>query len=171
MPITTETTLVLLSVDLAGYTRCVAELDTLGVAQFIDDWYRCCTGAIRDRGGRVVKFMGDGCFAVFDDDKGTEAIEAARAIAAALPAVRDRHGLTVELGANVHVASVAAGDFGPDDDRRFDVIGAGVNDLFRMGGGAGIRISEPIYDQLPGEARGAWAKARGGYFAGASHST
>jgi len=145
----TETPLVLLSVDLAGYTRCVAALDSLGVARFIDDWYRCCATEIRSRGGRVVKFMGDACFAVFPADRGPDAVDAARAIDAALPPISARHQLAVQLGANAHLATVAAGEFGPDDDRRYDVIGAGVNALFRMGGGAGIRISDELRATLP----------------------
>ena len=41
-----------------------------------------------------------------------------------------------------------------------DVIGSGVNHLFLMGGGAGLRISEPIYRQLPNEHRAPWRKQR-----------
>jgi adenylate cyclase len=154
----TETKLVLLAVDLAGYTRSIASLDAIAVAAFVDEWYRQCATEIRSRGGRVVKFIGDGCLAVFPDERGADAIDAARALAAALGPLRARHGWKVELGANVHAATVAAGDYGPDDDRRYDVIGTGVNHLFLMGGGAGVRISEPIYRQLPSDARGPWRK-------------
>jgi class 3 adenylate cyclase len=69
-------------------------------------------------------------------------------------------GLCFGVGANVHLSTVAEGELGADGDRRYDVIGAGVNHLFRMGGGAGIRISEPVYRQLPNERRGAWRKQK-----------
>ena len=154
----TETKLVLLAVDLAGYARCTAGLEAIAVATFLDEWYRQCAAEIRARGGRVVKYIGDGCLAVFPDERGPDAIAAARALSDALAPLRARHGWRVELGANVHAATVAAGDYGPDDDRRYDVIGAGVNHLFLMGGGAGVRISEPIYRQLASDARGAWRK-------------
>jgi hypothetical protein len=32
-------------------------------------------------------------------------------------------------------------------------VGSGVNHLFRMGGGTGIHISEPVYRQLPNAPR------------------
>jgi adenylate cyclase len=137
-----KTKLTLLAIDLAGYTRATAGLDDIVVAAFMNDWYRLCAQAIRARGGRVVKFMGDGCLATFPADAAAAAVAAAEALAQSIEPVRDKHGLTVEVGANVHVATVAEGDFGPDDDRRYDVLGSAVNDLFRMGGAAGIRVSE-----------------------------
>ncbi|MBN1611260.1 MAG: hypothetical protein JW940_31800 [Polyangiaceae bacterium] len=71
-----------------------------------------------------------------------------------------KHGLKVEVGTNVHLGTVAEGDFGPDDDQHHDVVGSAVNHLFLMGGGAGIRISEPVYRRLPNDRRAAWSKRR-----------
>ena len=153
-----ESKLVLLSVDLAGYTRATTALDAVSVARFVDAWYRQCAGVIRKRGGRVVKFMGDACLAVFPHDAALAAVDAAAELADAVPALAASHGVPVRLGGNVHLAIVAEGEFGPDDDRRYDVLGSGVNHLFLMGGGAGLRISEPVYRQLPNERRGAWQR-------------
>jgi adenylate cyclase len=155
-----ETKLVLLSAALAGYARVTANLDALAVATFLDDWYRRCAATIRNRGGRIVKYIGDGCLATFPDDKCVDAVDAAADLQRAIDDVRSKHRLTVEVGANVHLAVVAEGDFGADDDRRYDVLGSGVNHLFLMGGGAGIRISEPVYRQLPNDRRGDWKKNR-----------
>jgi adenylate cyclase len=155
-----ETKLVLLSADLAGYARATASLDALAVAAFLDDWYRQCAATIRKRGGRIVKYMGDGCLATFPDDKCVAAIDTATELQRAIDDVKSKHQLKVEIGANVHLAVVAEGDFGPDDDPRYDVLGSGVNHLFLMGGGAGIRVSEPVYRQLPNDRRGDWKKNR-----------
>ncbi|MBI3183051.1 MAG: hypothetical protein HYZ28_13015 [Myxococcales bacterium] len=87
-------------------------------------------------------------------------MDAAAELQRATSEVRAKHRLKVELGANLHLAVVAEGEFGPDDDRRYDVLGSGVNHLFLMGGGAGIRISEPVYRQLPNERRKGWRKNR-----------
>jgi hypothetical protein len=51
-----------------------------------------------------------------------------------------------------------AGEFGPPGARQYDIIGAGVIHLFRMGSGAGIRVSEPVYRQLPSDDRRPWRK-------------
>ena len=155
-----ETKLVLVSADLAGYVRATANLNALAVAAILDDWYRQCATTIRERAGRIVKYIGDACLATFPDGKCADALDAVAALQRALGEVRSKHRLKLELGANVHLAVVAEGDFGPDDDRRYDVLGSGVNHLFLMGGGAGIRISEPVYRQLPNERRGAWKKNR-----------
>jgi len=155
-----ETKLVLLSAAMAGYARATANLDALAVAAFLDDWYRRSSTTIRDRGGRIVKYIGDGCLATFPDDKCVDAIDTATELQRAIDGVRSKHGLKVEMAANVHLAVVAEGEFGPDDDRRYDVLGSGVNHLFLMGGAAGIRISEPVYRQLPNDRRGKWTKNR-----------
>jgi adenylate cyclase len=155
-----ETKLVLVSADLAGYTRCAAALDAMSVARFLDAWYRACAIIIRQHSGRVIKFIGDGVLAVFPEERAVDAVDACEQMIEAVRAMRGEHGMKVELGANVHVAVVAEGDYGPDDDRRYDVLGSGVNHLFLMGGAAGIRISEPVYRSLPNERRGPWAKYR-----------
>ena len=154
----TETKLVLLAADLAGYTRAATHEDALAIAGFLDPWYRACADVLRARGGRIVKYMGDAVLAVFPEDRALDAVEAATELRARLHA--QRGSWRVELGVNLHVAIVAAGEVGPDDDRRYDVLGSGVNHLFRMGAGAGIRISEPVYRQLPNERRGVWSKHR-----------
>jgi len=150
--------LTLFAADLAGYTRGVAEMDALELARFLDGYYRLCGGEVRARGGRVVKFMGDACFATFPEDACVAAVECAQSIVRLVGARRER--FFVGVGANIHLSTVAEAELGADEDRRYDVIGAGVNHLFRMGGGAGIRISEPVYRQLPNERRGDWHKQK-----------
>jgi adenylate cyclase len=152
-----ETKLVLLAADLAGYTKACAHLEALSIAQFLDRWYRQASPIITSRGGRVVKFIGDGMFAVFPEQAAVAAVDAASALREAINTLRGNEW-RVDLGANVHIAIVAEGEVGPED--RYDVFGSGVNHLFRMGGGPGIRISEPVYRQLPNEARGPWNKLK-----------
>ena len=153
-----EAKLVLLSADLAGYSRACAHRGALEIGAFLDAWYRECARVIRERGGRVVKFIGDAVLAVWSEDRVIDAVDAATALADALRGVCG--DWRVALGANVHLAIVAEGEYGPPDDRRYDVIGSGVNHLFLMGGGNGVRISEPVFRQLPDAARAAWSKHR-----------
>jgi len=155
-----ETKLCLVTADLAGFARACTSLDALSIAQFLDRWYRQCAPIITSRGGRVVKFMGDAVLAVFPEPAVLAAVDAATALRSALAELRAETQWRVDLGANVHLAIVAEGEFGPDEDLRYDVFGSGVNHLFLMGGGPGIRISEPVYRQLPNELREAWNKQR-----------
>jgi class 3 adenylate cyclase len=149
---------VLLAVDLAGFTRAMSELDALGVAAFLDGYYALVAAAVTQRGGRVVTLMGDAVLAVFDEEAAVSAVECAIAVEAEYgrTGAAERHGTSV--GANIHLATVAEGAFAADG--RLDIVGAGVNHVFRMGGGSGVRISEPVYRKLPNERRAAWDKSK-----------
>lgn len=155
-PAVREARLALLAIDLAGYTRGVASMPALEVAAFLDRFYATCHATVVRAGGRVVKFMGDACFAVFPQDRCADAVEAVLALAHDRAAWANPWGMS--LGANLHLGVVAEGEIGPADARRYDVVGAAVNHLFRMGGGAGVRVSEPVYLELPDERRSAFQK-------------
>lgn len=92
-----EAKVVLFSADLAGYTRAVASLNALAVAAFLDEWYRQCADAVRSRGGRVVKYMGDACFATFPEDKAADAVTSATALQDAIGDLRARHQVRIEI--------------------------------------------------------------------------
>lgn len=145
--------LVLLSLDLAGYTRWSAHHEALEIAAMLDRYYTLASEVITRHGGRVVKFMGDGVFAAFADERCTDAIAAGHELLAI-----DIGAPVLVPGVAIHVAQVAAGDIGPPAHRRWDVVGIGVNHLFRMGGGPGLRLSEPAYRRLPNDARGGFRK-------------
>lgn len=153
-----ERKLVLLSASLAGYARWSGRLDATSVAEFLNPWYRLCARIVRAQGGRVVKYMGDGCLSVFPEDLAVAAVEAAALLQADLGTLRPAKGANVELSARAHLAVVAEGEFGPADEARYDVIGGGVNHLFLMGGAPGVRISEPVFRKLPNSVRGRWRK-------------
>jgi class 3 adenylate cyclase len=155
-----ETKLVLVVADLAGYARAISNLEALGVAALLDDWYRRTSRIVRAHGGRVVKWIGDACLATFPDEKSCDAVDAVLELERALAPFASEHRVKLELGASVHVAVVAEGEFGPEDDPRYDVLGSGVNHLFTMGRGSGIHISEPVYRRLPNERRARWTKNR-----------
>jgi len=149
--------------DLHGYTRAAATADDLAVATFMDEYYVLCAELVHAGGGRVVKFVGDACLAVFPPERCADAVDAVRALRARVPALAHRHHLPVAPGtSNVHLAVVAAGELGPAGDRRFDVLGAGVNHTFLLGArqGPGVHVSEPVYRALPNERRTPWRKAK-----------
>lgn len=150
-----EKKLVLFLADLAGYTRATGVLDAMRIATFLDGWYRESTRVLRARGGRVVKFMGDAVLATFPEDACVAAVDAFEELSAANDAIQSDLPMKLALGANIHLAIVAEGEIGGE---RYDVLGSAVNHLFSMGGGAGLRISEPVYRQLPNDRRSRWRK-------------
>jgi adenylate cyclase len=146
-----ETELVLFTADLAGSTRACAQMTPLEVAAFLGDWYRAIDAGIGKQGGRVVKYMGDGCLATFPPEC------CAGAVAAAMELREHRaDGLALGVGVRIHAGTVAAGEVGAD--QRYDIFGSAVNDLFRMGGAGSVLISEAVYQRLTDADRGAWQR-------------
>jgi len=155
-----ERELALLTVDLTGFTRAAATARALDLATFLDTYYRLCSVAVTRHHGRVVKFMGDACFAVFSEAHCASAVDCALDLQRDACHLKGVYARPPSLGSNIHLAVVADGEIGAEHDRRYDVFGEAVNHLFRMGGGAGIRISESVYRSLPHDRRGPWRKQR-----------
>ena len=152
--------LVITLLDLAGYTRACSGREDTDVAAFLDDYYTLVVNALQQAGGTVVKFIGDAVLAVFEPDQAAAAVSAVLGLDPATVELASRHKVNVSTGANIHLATVAEGELGPPGFRRYDIIGTGVNHTFLMGGGAGVRISEPVYRQLPSDQRGPWDKQK-----------
>lgn len=151
-----EQQLVIFVADLARFTQAVAGMDALGIAALVDRFYRSANTVLGEHGGRAVNFFGDACLAVFPPDRAAGAVDAAEALAAEVAQLRSDLDIPIETGVNLHLATVAEGEFG--DDGRYDVMGLGVIHAFRMGNGPGIRISEPVYRKLASSRRGGWEK-------------
>ncbi len=90
-------------------------------------------------GGRVIKGIGDAVLVVFPVERAADAVSATRALVAdPLPATSGfgkGFGDDHRLHAKVHVGDVACGDLGPPGQRRFDIVGAAVNELFLLPAG------------------------------------
>jgi adenylate cyclase len=151
-----ERQLAIVLVDLARFTHAVAGIDLRALASLVEAFYREATAVISSHGGRVVKFVGDGCLAVFEPDDAVRAVEAVEQLRARVRSIGSEHGADLDLGANVHVSTVAEGDFGLHG--AYEVVGMGVVHTFRMGSGAGTRISEPVYRKLASDKRSPWRK-------------
>jgi len=149
-----ERRLVMVMVDLAGFTKAIAPLSSMQLAQLVDDFYRLMADVVTSHGGRVVKFVGDGCLAVFDETEALAAVTCVHDSVEPVRALGRDHAVALDVGANIHLSVVVEGDFGG----HADVVGAGVVHVFRMGSGPGVRISEPVYRQLPNDQRGPWKK-------------
>ena len=153
-----ESSRVLVLADLAGFTRAVAHLSAVAIAEVVDEFYTRCDELVAGYGGHVVKFSGDNCLAVFEPSDARDAVACVLAMRDSVRSMGEDLHLALDLGANVHIATVVSGRFGGPSTPSDDVIGAGVIHTYRMGSGAGIRISEPVYRKLPSAERGSWRK-------------
>jgi adenylate cyclase len=146
-----EIELVLFTADLAGFARATAQLRAAEVAGFLAGWYRAIDLAISKHGGGLVKYMGDSCLATFPPEACTAAVQAAMQLLA-----QPLAGFEVQVGVKIHLGTVAEGEVG--GDRRYDIFGSAVNQLFRMGSAGSVLISEPIYQRLPADQRAVWQR-------------
>jgi class 3 adenylate cyclase len=151
-----EGPLVMVLVDLARFTQVISELNLRETASVLDGFYRAAEEVVASAGGRVVKFVGDGCLAAFAPDEALSALEAIDTLRERVRDLGGRRGLAIDVGANVHLATVAEVCLG--SGAVAELVGPGVVHTYRMGGGPGVRMSEPVYRKLPSERRSAWRK-------------
>jgi len=155
----TEDRRVLMLADLVGYQRLTRGRPDLEIWALLDDFARLAHSHVAAAGGRVIKYLGDACFADFPPARALDAVDAAAAIRRDAGPLGQRHlGRPLRVSVNLHMGRVVTGAFGPHGWP--DVIGAAVNHVMTMGGAEGLRLSEPVYRALPSDRRGPWSKHR-----------
>lgn len=140
-----ETRRAVLAGDLTGYTSAVSSMAPLDLARVLDAWYRDVADTVQAHGGRVVKFIGDGFFAVF------EAAPAAATCAIELSAMV-RVPWPSQLRAGLHVGPVAEGTLGG----AYDVVGETVNRAF-FAARDGVCMTADVFALVPAGDRSRWA--------------
>jgi len=129
--------------DLRGFTALSDRLPAETVVQILNHYFDCQVTAIRDHGGEVLKFMGDGLLAVFPIDEyvGDAAhvcagvLEAARESRASVEALAIPVGQAVErfrFGVALHVGNILYGNIGGGNRLDFTCIGPAVNLAARL---------------------------------------
>jgi adenylate cyclase len=129
--------------DLRGFTPLSDRLPPEVMVEVLNAYFDCQVGPIRDHGGEVLKFMGDGLLAVFpiaNEADGAEVcrrvLDAARASRAGVDAMRYAGGNHVidrfRFGLALHVGQVLYGNIGGGNRLDFTCIGPAVNLAARM---------------------------------------
>ncbi|CCD97548.1 adenylate/guanylate cyclase domain-containing protein [Bradyrhizobium sp. STM 3809] len=129
--------------DLRGFTALSDRLPPEMVVDILNQYFDCQVAEIREHGGEVLKFMGDGLLAVFPiaAEGGDPAevcarvLDAARAARAKVAALEYRSGETVErfrFGLALHVGPLLYGNIGGGNRLDFTCIGPAVNLAARL---------------------------------------
>src|SRR5215210_958452 len=149
--------LAILFTDLVGFSDWALEAGDDAALELLRAVGRRVDPAVKDRDGRVVKRLGDGLMAVFNEAEGAveAALEASRAVGEI-----DVDGYRPQLRGGIH--------FGRPRKLGGDYFGVDVNVAARVAGAAGpgeVLISEAVCEQLSGsdvELRRRWRfKAKG----------
>lgn len=131
----------ILFADIAGYTELSSHDEDLALA-LIESFQRISRQIVVDKGGRVVKFLGDGMLAEFSSLDA--AVNAAHGLQHSFPYLEEVKESHASLRVGVHLGDIVFGEDG-------DVYGSGVNVASRIEGHAplaGVVVSDSAYQQL-----------------------
>ncbi len=143
--------------DLEGFTTLSEDLPGHEIIDMLNDYLAVAVGVVHDKGGNILKFMGDGLMAMFDVG---EIDEDARAALDAVPLLQSRmdelnarrraQGLpVVNYTLALHSGEILYGNIGSETRLDFTVIGPAVNQAARIAGmhrslGQRILISDDV---------------------------
>jgi len=131
----------LLLADLRGFTALFDRAPATDVVGWLNQHLECIGDAVTERGGEVLKFLGDGLLAVFAVQRGTEracsdAVSAAIDAQSRNAALNGRRaaagGPALDLSIALHFGDVVYGNIGTARRLDFTVIGPAVNEVSRM---------------------------------------
>jgi adenylate cyclase len=155
--------------DLRGFTALSDRLPAETVVDILNQYFDCQVAAIRNHGGEVLKFMGDGLLAVFPIDEYvgdvqqvcSSVLEAARESRASVDAMHYPIGEAIErfrFGVALHVGRILYGNIGGGNRLDFTCIGPAVNLAARLEKIAG-RLHRTIVASagFAGVSPGGWA--------------
>ncbi len=135
--------------DLRGFTRLADTTERGQLVRMLDQYFDLIVEPVHQRGGQVLKYLGDGLLATFDLSSGDRGDVCGRALAAARSAHesidRVNHQRlaagepTMTLDIALHLGEVVYGNIGARDRLEFTVIGPAVNEASRI---------EALCDQL-----------------------
>lgn len=134
--------------DLRGFTTLSDRLALDRIIALLNGYFEIMGGAVQERGGEIVKFIGDAMLAVFAIPAGSGPEQVAAACAIALDAARDAQAGMERLNAQraawgqprlgagiaLHHGDVMFGNIGAPDRLDFTVIGPAVNLVTRLEG-------------------------------------
>jgi len=128
--------------DIRGFTAISDQAAGPVVVDLLNEVFEVLTASLRERGGQVLKFIGDGMLAVFAFEEPDRAETCARALDAATEAMRNLdalNGARAARGAPVaavdlalHLGDVLYGNVGATDRLDFTVIGPAINEVARI---------------------------------------
>jgi adenylate cyclase len=127
--------------DLRGFSEIAEHRSPDEAVVLLDGYFECVADAIRESGGEILKFIGDGVLAIFDFADSDPAIACQKAVDAALQAL---HGIErwnmhrtegddpLKVGVALHVGSLLHGNIGSRERLDFTVVGAALTEVCRL---------------------------------------
>ncbi len=128
--------------DIRGFTAIADAWPGLMLIELLDEVFETLAAPLRQRGGQVLKFLGDGILASFpfeDTNRAETCRQALDAAAEAMAALQRLNAVrraaekpTAEVDLALHLGEVLYGNIGAVDRLDFTVIGPAVNEVARI---------------------------------------
>ncbi len=137
---TTKVRAAILVADLRGFTALSTQLPPDATAEVINRYYDVVVPPITERGGEILKFIGDAVLATFpteehgDAEAVLTALDAARSMldVKVPPFVSNGREFPIRFGVAIHLGDAVFGNVGSGDRLDFTVIGHDVNIAARL---------------------------------------
>jgi adenylate cyclase len=128
--------------DIRGFTSISDSEAGPVVVELLNEVFEILTASLRERGGQVLKFIGDGMLATFPFEEADRAETCRRALDAAIEAMRNIEALNAAREARgaplasvdlaLHLGDALYGNVGAIDRLDFTVIGPAINEAARI---------------------------------------
>jgi adenylate cyclase len=128
--------------DIRGFTPLSDSAPGPVVIEFLNDVFEILTASLRERGGQVLKFIGDAMLAIFPFEGSDQAETCRRALDAATEAMRNIEALcgtrtaagapAAPVDLALHLGEALYGNVGATDRLDFTVIGPAINEVARI---------------------------------------
>ena len=128
--------------DIRGFTPLSDSAPGAVVVELLNDVFEILTASLRERGGQVLKFIGDGMLAIFPFEEVDRAETCRRTLDAAIEAMRNIDALSAARAAAglpvasvdlaLHLGEALYGNVGATDRLDFTVIGPAINEVARI---------------------------------------
>ena len=134
-------TITLLNIDIRGFSRLALQIGSQKTVSLLNSFFSVMGGIVFKHHGIVDKYLGDGFLALFgapvaSTSDADNAIAAAFEMKLAIPAVnkflKQKLGVSVDMGISIHTGEVVVGNIGFDKKMDYTVIGDSVNTVFRL---------------------------------------
>ena len=135
-------TAAILFADIRGFTPLSDSAPGAAVIDFLNDVFEALAAPLRERGGQVLKFIGDAMLATFSFEESERAATCGRALDAAIEARANLDALNriraeagepaAQVDFALHVGEVLYGNVGAADRLDFTAIGPAINEVVRI---------------------------------------
>lgn len=125
--------------DLRDSTPLADSMSRQDFLRLLNQYFECVLGPVLERGGQVLRFIGDAALAIFPVDANpaeacAKALTAASEAVARMKKLNENREHSLRFGIGLHLGEVTYGNIGTPERIEFTVVGAAANEAARIEG-------------------------------------